>query len=119
MSTELMSRQGPLICPVSGSGSQVGQYTGAWMRFARCCHPARQAFGQAGAAFAAALAEPESSFSAEQPAPAARTTTAPSVASHPPLIVGARVAAKPENSGTETRGRGGCGEADRCPDRRR
>ncbi|HYY34526.1 MAG TPA: hypothetical protein VE693_13240 [Gaiellaceae bacterium] len=34
---------------MSGEGIQLGQYTGAWMRLARRCHPGRDAGGQIGA----------------------------------------------------------------------
>src|SRR3954470_6342469 len=41
-----MSMYWPPIWASSGLGIQVGQYTGAWMRFASCCQPCDHAAGQ-------------------------------------------------------------------------
>src|SRR5512133_1255802 len=59
------------ITPSSGSGSHAGQKTGAWIRSARCCQPARALAGQP--TFADALTESFAPQPASANAASART----------------------------------------------
>src|SRR5437588_571042 len=64
-----MSMKSPPIFASSGFGIHVGQYTGAWMRFASACHPPFHAAGQPRATGALDAAETRAaSASAATPA---------------------------------------------------
>src|SRR5438270_13254214 len=100
------------ITPVSGSGSQAGQYTGAWIRLATPCQPAGAAAEQRGAAagLAAEAFPPQPARAAAARAsaiPVQRRVTSPRVqpihgnprAVEP--IVGLRAKGRPRQLGVE------------------
>src|SRR5882757_5563500 len=70
-----MSMYWPVILASSGFGIQVGQYTGAWIRFASCCQPCDQAAGQPPAAGVAVGTTTTSAAAATTPTRAALMPT--------------------------------------------